>query len=352
MELIQNPLYREDLQKVAALPLPWEQLKGRSILISGATGMIGSFLVDLVMYQNTAIDLSCQIYAMGRNEAKAAARFAAYWSDPLFQFVNCDINQGLPQQLPGMDYIFHAASNTHPLAYATDPIGTVTTNIIGTYNLLEFAVQHSSRRFVFASTVEVYGENRGDTDAFSEDYCGYIDCNTLRAGYPESKRAGEALCQAYIRQKELDVVIPRLSRVYGATMLISDTKALSQFIKKGVAGEDIVLKSEGTQFFSYSYVADAVSGILYCLFHGQTGEAYNIADGASDITLRDLAAIIAKHAGRQVVFELPDAVEQAGYSKATKAILCSKKLQALGWNALYTIHDGLPRTIEILKELL
>lgn len=350
MELIQNPLYTEDLRKVASLDLPWEQLKDRSVLISGATGMIGSFLVDLLMHLNTQ-GLGCQVYALGRNDAKASARFSSCWNDPLFHFVSCDINRGLPQSLPGMDYIFHAASNTHPVAYATDPIGTVTTNIIGTYNLLEFAAEHRSSRFVFVSTVEVYGENRGDTDVFSEEYCGYIDCNTLRAGYPESKRAGEALCQAYIQQKELDVVIPRLSRVYGATMLMSDTKALSQFIKKGVAGEDIVLKSEGTQFFSYSYVADAVSGILYCLFCGKSGEAYNVSDTASDIALRDLAAIIANYVGKQVVFELPDAVEQAGYSKATKAILCSKKLQALGWKAQYTIQNGLPRTIEILKNI-
>lgn len=351
MELIQNPLYYEDLKKISALPLPWQNLKGSSILISGATGMIGSFLVDLIMYQNEMIGLGCHICALGRNESKAAARFHTHWSNPLFRFVCCDINQGLPQDLPRMDYVFHAASNTHPVAYATDPIGTVTTNIIGTYNLLEFAAQHKCKRFVFASTVEIYGENRGDTDSFSENYCGYIDCNTLRAGYPESKRAGEALCQAYIRQKGLDVVIPRLSRVYGATMLMSDTKALSQFIKKGIAGEDIVLKSEGTQFFSYTYVADAVSGILYCLFHGQSGEAYNISDTASDIALRDLAAIIAKHSGKQVVFELPDALEQAGYSKATKATLCNEKLKALGWNALYAIQDGLPRTIEILKNI-
>lgn len=350
MELIQNPLYTEDLRKVAALDLPWEQLRGRSVLISGATGMIGSFLVDLLMHLNTQ-GLGCHVYALGRNEAKAAARFRTCWNDPQFHFVGCDINQGLPRSLPRMDYILHAASNTHPVAYATDPIGTVTTNIIGTYNLLEFASEHRSSRVVFVSTVEVYGENRGDTDAFTEEYCGYIDCNTLRAGYPESKRAGEALCQAYIRQKELDVVIPRLSRVYGATMLMSDTKALSQFIKKGVAGEDIVLKSEGTQFFSYSYVADAVSGILYCLFCGKTGEAYNVADTASDIALRDLAAIIANYAGKQVVFELPDAVEQAGYSKATKAVLCSKKLQSLGWRAQYTIENGLPRTMEILKNI-
>ena len=197
----------------------------------------------------------------------------------------------------------------------------------------------------------MYGENRGDTDKFSEDYCGYIDCNTLRAGYPEGKRAGEALCQAYIRQKGLDIVIPRLSRTYGPTMLMSDTKAISQFIKKGCAEEDIVLKSEGTQFYSYSYVADAVTGILTCLFSGKCGEAYNIADDGSDISLRDLAAIVADYAGTKVVFDLPDETEKAGYSKATKATLDSSKLGSLGWSAAYDMKKGLTRTIDIIRTL-
>lgn len=350
MELFNNARYRQDLERVAALPLNWELLQDRSILISGATGMIGSFLVDLIGYKNLQDGLNCTLYALGRNTRKAQARFPNFWDYAWFRFICCDINSGIPLEAECVDYVLHAASNTHPVAYATDPIGTVTTNIIGTYNLLEYAASHHTRRFVFASTVEVYGENRGDKEYFSEDYCGYIDCNTLRAGYPESKRAGEALCQAFIRQKGLDVVIPRLSRVYGPTMLMSDTKALSQFIKNGLAGEDIVLKSAGTQFFSYSYVADAVSGILYCLCKGVCGEAYNIADRDSDITLRELAKIIAEQAGTQVVFEIPDAVESAGFSKATKAVLDSSKLQNLGWHALWNIQSGISQTVGILKE--
>lgn len=344
-----NPLYQKELQQ-AAKGFDWRFLQGRSILISGATGMIGSFLVDLVMYQNRLTGLDCTIYALGRSPEKAKARFAPYWADPLFHFAACDINRCVDVDANSIDYILHAASNTHPVAYATDPIGTVTTNIIGTYNLLEFAATHNTKRFLFASTVEVYGENRGDTEYFNEDYCGYIDCNTLRAGYPESKRAGEALCQAYIKQKGLDIVIPRLSRVYGPTMLMSDTKALSQFIKNSLAGEDIVLKSSGTQFFSYSYVADAVTGILYCLVNGQCGQAYNIADPASDITLRDLAQLIADQAGTQVVFQIPDAVESAGFSKATKAVLDSSKLKALGWQPQWDIRAGIYSTMAILKE--
>ncbi|MBQ8797319.1 MAG: NAD-dependent epimerase/dehydratase family protein [Oscillospiraceae bacterium] len=350
--MIRNQQYLQDLQK-AAVQLPdWQLLQDRSILISGATGMIGSFLVDLLMYQNNSIGLNCTVYALGRNEEKAQKRFAPYWDSPCFRFISCDINRSLDLDISRVDYILHAASNTHPVAYATDPIGTVATNIIGTHNLLEFAANHETKRFIFASTVEVYGENRGDTEYFAEDYCGYIDCNTLRAGYPESKRAGEALCQAYIKQKGLDVVIPRLSRVYGPTMLMSDTKALSQFIKNSLAGEDIVLKSAGTQFFSYSYVADAVTGILYCLMRGVCGEAYNVADPASDITLRDLAGLIAEQTGTKVIFQIPDAVESAGFSKATKAVLDSSKLRAMGWQPRWDIRAGIATTVKLLRNSL
>lgn len=349
MELYNRERYTDNLLRVSGIPVDWQKLCGASVMISGATGLIGSFLIDVLMLRNRNEGLNCRVVALGRSAEKAKYRFARYWEDPLFAFRECDIVENGFEGLPAADYIFHLASNTHPVAYATDPIGTITANIIGTRNLLEFGAASGVKRVVFASSVEIYGENRGDQDYFTEDYCGYIDCNTLRAGYPESKRAGEALCQAYIRQKGMDIVIPRLSRTYGPTMLMTDSKALSQFIRKGLAGEDIVLKSEGTQFFSYSYVGDAVAGLLYCLSYGACGEAYNIADADSDITLRDLAGLIAGIAGRKVVFELPDAVERAGYSKATKAVLCADKLKAFGWQAMWDIRSGLRDTMEILR---
>lgn len=352
MKLLDNKQYIDDLKYTASLDLPWEKLKNSFIMISGASGMIGSFLIDVLMFKNRNENLSCKVLALGRNEERAKKRFSSYWDHPDFQFVKGDINNGLNIDIDHVDYVFHAASNTHPVAYATDPIGTVTTNIIGTDNLLKFASEHDCKRFVFASSNEIYGENRGDTELFDEKYCGYIDCNTMRAGYPESKRAGEALCQAYISQKNMDVVIARFTRTYGPTMKMSDTKAISQFIKKGVAGEDIVLKSEGNQYYSYTYVSDAVGGLLAVLLKGKCGEAYNISDQRSDIRLKDLAEIIADYGGKKVVFELPDAVESAGYSKATKARLDSRKINTeLGWKARYDMKEGLQRTIDILKKL-
>ena len=350
MQIYSNDLYMEDVHYVKDLMLPWEKLLGKRIMLSGATGMIGSFIIDVILEKNLSDHLNCTVYAVSRYEEKAKARFDKYADDSHLKFIPCDVRFPFAQNdIETVDYILHLASNTHPIQYSTDPIGTITTNIIGLQNLLNFAVEHYTRRFLFASSNEIYGENRGDVELFEENYCGYINSNTLRAGYPESKRCGEALCQAYKAQKGLDVVIPRLTRSFGPTMLMSDTKAISQFIKKGIAGEDIVLKSAGTQYYSYTYVADAVAGLMTILLKGKNGEAYNIADEHGDIMLKDLAGLIASINDKKVVYEIPDAVEAAGYSMATKARLDGRKLQLLGWKPKYDIKSGMERTIQILK---
>ncbi len=348
MSLYNSKSYLDDINKIAKSNLPWNLLENKTIVLSGATGLLGSFFIDVLMKKAIA----CTVYALGRSKKKIESRFSNWLNDKRFIFVPYDAN--LPFDIKGIgtaDFVFHLASNTHPLQYATDPIGTITTNIIGLQHMLNFAVAHNTSRFVFASSVEIYGENRGDVKVFNEEYCGYIDSNTLRAGYPESKRCGEALCQAYRSQKGLDVVIARFARSYGPTMQMSDTKAISQFIRNGVAGQDIILKSAGTQNYSYTYMADAVYGLLTVVLKGENGNAYNIADDSSDITLKDLASVIANHVGKEVIFNLPDKTEAAGYSKATTALLDGSKLKSLGWKPFYRIEDGIQRTIDILREI-
>lgn len=349
--LYTNNQYTEDIEAITSMDFPWNKLENKSILISGSTGLLGSFFIDVLMRKNTD-GLNCKIYALNRTKEKALKRFSKWLSDEKLVFVCQDIN--IPLKIKNADivhYVFHFASNTHPVQYSTDPIETILTNIIGLKNMLDFAVAHNTERFVFASSNEIYGENRGDTELFDESYCGYIDSNTLRAGYPESKRCGEALCQAYRTQKKLDIVIPRFTRSYGPTILESDTKAISQFIKKGIAGKDIVLKSEGDQFYSYTYAADAVAGLFFILFAGEDGNTYNIADEQSDITLKDLAELIAEQCHKSVIFEVPDSVESSGYSKATKARLDGQKIMSLGWRPRYNIKSGICRTIAILKDI-
>lgn len=352
MNLYSNELYCKDVDVVGSINLPWSMLSNKSLLVSGASGLIGSFLIDVLLSKNINDDLNCTVYALGRDEDKLKARFSKYVHDKHLIFIKYNIQEPLIlNDLGKVDYVLHLASNTHPFLYSTDPIGTILTNVFGLKNMLDFAVEHNATRFAFASSNEMYGENRGDVEFFDEEYCGYINCNTLRAGYPESKRCGEALCQAYRTQNNLDVVIPRLTRTFGPTMSMSDTKAASQFIKKGVLGEDIILKSKGTQYFSYTYVADAVSGLLTVILKGESGEAYNIADESGDIMLKDFASIVAGISGKNVVYEIPDEIEAAGYSKATKARLDGSKLRDLGWKPQYSIKLGIERTISILKSI-
>ena len=350
MSHFRHPLYLEDVDAIASYPsIDWKKLHEKTILISGATGMIGSCLTDAVMQKNQKDSFRCKVIALGRSADKARKRFSAYWGNVYFQFIECDINEvsTLPKDIAA-DFVLHLASNTHPIAYSTDPIGTITANIIGTKNMLDMAHRGNASRFLFASSNEIYGENRGDRELFDESYCGYIDCNTLRAGYPESKRCGEALCQAYKKQEGLDVVIARLTRSFGPTLLPTDTKALSQFLRNGLNHEDIVLKSEGNQYFSYTYAADAVTGLLTVLTRGENGEAYNVADQNCDIRLKDLAAAIARISGTKVVFDLPSETERQGFSKATKARLDGSKLHKLGWATSYSIEEGLKRTLDCM----
>lgn len=345
-----HKLYQEDLVFLAEENLNWDRLRGKNILVTGATGLIGTFLIDAIMKRNELYQDAIMVYALSRNKEKLETKFGHYAEGQNLKIMVQDISKGFDPEGNGFDYVIHAASNTHPNEYSNDPVGTITTNVLGTYHLLEYVRQKENSRIVLLSSVEVYGENKGDVTSFGEDYCGYINCNTLRAGYPESKRLSEAMLQAYIGQHHVDGIAVRLSRTYGPTIEPDDSKAISQFIRKAVYGEDIVLKSDGKQMYSYCYVADIAGAILKCMTAGNCGEAYNAADNASDISLKEIAEYLAGITGRQVVYELPDENEKRGYSTATKALMDSEKIKKLGWDARYSIKEGLVRTVSILKD--
>ncbi|MBR2941763.1 MAG: NAD-dependent epimerase/dehydratase family protein [Clostridia bacterium] len=330
----------------------WDKLAGKKIVLSGGSGMILSYLIDVVMLHNRMTGDGISIVSTGRSTERFWKRFSC-WAGEKLQVVQWDVSEPAPESplFDCADYVIHGASTTHPRDYAAKPISTVMTNVMGASGMLEIAGRRQGSRFVLMSSVEIYGDNRTGHAAFAEADCGYINCNTLRAGYTEAKRVSEALCQAYRAERGQDAVILRIPRSYGPTLLETDSKALSQFMANALRGEDIVLKSEGMQLFSYAYVPDVVQGILYMLTRAQDGEAYNLADGGSDVRLRDLAGMIAACAGTKVVFDLPDAQERKGFSAAGVALMDSAKLRALGWQAQYDMERGVAQTMEILRRV-
>lgn len=343
-----HQLYQEDLVHTSALNIDWQLLEEKKILITGASGLVGTFLIDVLMYRIKHHLSNYTIYAAGRNKLKLSERFSEYESfSKNFKIIELDVNKAINSNV-NYDYIVHAASNTHPLEYAQDPVGSITTNLWGAYHLLQYGISHNLKRFIYLSSVEIYGEALSSDDIFDESYCGYIDCNTVRAGYPESKRVGESLCQSFAEKYGIEVVIARLSRLFGPTICPDDSKALSQFLHRAINGEDITLKSTGTQRYSYTYIADAVAALLYIWLHGKNREAYNIANANESIMLKDIAENIAKNVGTKVIYDIPSKQEQTGFSKVSTAIMDVSKLQQLGWKNRFSLLEGIQRNIKIL----
>lgn len=335
-----HPLYQEDLRYILSTK-GIEILRGKSILITGATGLLGVNLIDALMLMGDVM-----VYAVGRSKEKATSRLGEYYDNPNFVFIEQDACQPLPDDLK-VDFIIPGASNTHPLAYSLFPIETIMINIKGAEYALLLA-ERCGATVLYLSTVEVYGNSIGQ-DVFTEDYTGKLNLATSRACYTESKRVSEAMCQSYIAEKGVKVKIIRLSRIFGPTMLESDSKASSQFIKKAIAGEDIVLKSKGEQFFSYTYVSDAVAAMLYVMINGENGVAYNVANEKCNVHLKDFAQMCAECNDKDVVFDIPSETEQRGFSIAMQAILDNSKLKSIGFEPKYDMKDAVRRTVEVLK---
>lgn len=321
-----------------------EDLRNKSLLITGASGLICSTFIDILMHYNLQ-GARVRIYAMNRNEEYAYKCFKAYWENPLFTFICHDVIEPLSFDVP-LDYIIHGAGNASPKRYATDPVGTMKSNLWGVANLLELA-KVKKARLLYISSGEVYGE--GDGTDFAEVDSGYVDCLNPRACYPTSKRASETLCVSYKKQYKVDVVIARPCHVYGANIQ-RDDRAFAQFLQKVKAGEDVVLKSEGQQIRSYCYVKDCASALLYILLKGVSGEAYNIANRESVVSIKELAEMVANFGNVHIVFDIPSNEESKGFSVVTKAVLDSSKLRRLGWNPAYTLEEGIRQTINILRD--
>ena len=343
--------YTEELQRyVADNEEVFKGLSGARVFISGAAGLIGSYVIDLLIASNCLLNTGVMAYAVDKNGALLEQRFPDTYADTVRRLVldvNVDDFTGVKA-----DYVIHAASNTSPIDYATKPVDTIQTNVIGTDRLIQFALSVGAKRFLFCSSVEAYGANNGDVDKFTETYSGYVDCNTLRAGYPSAKRVSEALCNAYMAQyMDFDFVTARIGRIYGPTVIEGDAKAPSQFINNAVEGQPIVMKSDGMQQYSYGYVGDCAMALLFILLKGEKGQAYNVADPGSCVLLRDFAQAAAKAGHTETTFVVPTAVEAAGYSKITKATMDTTKLESLGWRAMYAMQQGVDRTVAYLKEI-
>ncbi len=347
MNRLASRIYQQDLRTTLAHCIGIDKLKNSSILITGATGTICSYLVDTLLAYNAEQKANITIYATSRNVSKLASCFTSQTQQ--LKFIEFDITKPLCFDVP-VDYIIHAAGNAYPASFVADPVGTIMGNIIGTYHLLEYTRTHATKRFLYVSSGEVYGCATIPNATFSETFSGPVDSLSFRSCYPNSKRTTETLCASYIHQYGIDCVIARPCHTYGPGITPSDNRANAQFFTRALAQQDIVLKSVGSQVRSYCYVGDCVSALLTVLSQGKQGEAYNIANPQGIVSIANFAHAVAAAAYRKVVFELPTNMDKLNQSPIPQQVLDNHKLIDLGWKGSFSLEKGIQHTLAILQD--
>jgi nucleoside-diphosphate-sugar epimerase len=343
-----SPVYINDLQQAYEASVGFEQLQNKRVLITGASGLIGSFLVDLLVWANRERHMQIGIYALGRSRVHMEECFK-YAKDEV-QLIEQDVSK--VWNIPfAVDMIIHAAGSGHPAAFQSDPTGTMITHWNGTQYMLEYARACGTERVLYVSTGEIYGQMPTDCRSFCENENGYLDFMQPRSCYPASKRAAETLCAAYYKQYGVPVVVARPSHIYGANFTKADNRATAQFLRKALRGEPIVLNSAGNQLRSYTYIADCASAIWTLLVGGCPGEAYNIANSSSVVTIAGFAKLLAEAAGCDVTFQNPDDHQRSMQSPISFQVLDSRKLEMLGWRGRYSIDEGILNMLEVGKSM-
>lgn len=336
--------YISDFDSLAdALDL--KKLRGRTVFVTGACGLIGSCLADAVLHLSRAQDLGTRVLLGARDIGRLVDRFR-YWEGSYMPVVYDAMSYELPDE--PVDFVFHCASNAHPGAYASRPVETAMTNVLGTYSLLSKLARDGRGRMVYVSSSEVYGR-RASAEPYREGDCFPVESLDSRSCYPVSKRLAENLCASFAAEYGVDSVIVRPGHVFGPTQTPRDDRAHAQFAREAAAGRPVVMKSAGTQFRSYCYVADCASAMLHVALSGEQGEAYNIANPDSDCTIAELARVMADAGGVGLVRAEATAEEKRGYARMDNSALDSTKLRALGWRGSFSLERGAVRTIELLR---
>ena len=340
--------YWNDVTKVTTRIPNLNHLHNHSILITGATGMICSAVVDLLHWMNCHLDANINIILAGRSEERTRKRFPFMEGNEYLSFVPYDATSSEKINIKA-DYIIHGASNADPASFTKQPVETMLANIVGLNVLLQSAVENDSKRVLLISSSEVYGRKEERRPYEESDY-GYVDILNPRASYPSSKRAAETLCAAYKEEHGLDFVIIRPGHIYGPTITKTDSRASAQFTRNAKTGKDIVMKSAGTQLRSYCYTLDCASAILTALLNGNNGEAYNISSKGIVCSIRDIAEALACAGNVKVVFENASEQEKKGFNLMDNSSLDGTKLESLGWRPLFDITTGTEKTLSYYEE--
>lgn len=346
MFLYDKEVVRQDMDELVSREyVPYEMLRDKTVLVTGATGMLAYYFTMALMHLNLTKDYNIKVVALVRNAKKAEAKFAGFLSHPCFEILSQDVCA--PINYDGdIDYIFHAAGACSPYFIKHDPTGIISANTTGTVNVLELAKEKKVTNVIYPSTREIYGKVEG-VEFIKETDMGVFDPLEARSCYPESKRIAETILRSYNVQFGVPFTVLRIAHSYGPGMIIeSDGRVMSDFISDAVNSRDIILKSEGLALRAFCYVTDAVAAIFLAMLKGECCEAYNLANETEPTPIRDVAQMLTELFPERNIKVIFDIAQNSGaYCNYARVGLDTGKLEALGWKPEVKLRDGLRRTV-------
>lgn len=341
----ENSVILSDLNNIVSNFPFWDFFYNQKVLVTGGNGLIASYLVRSLLYANYILSLNLQVTCLIRSRNSDLFRLNPWIEDPSLHLVYGEVESYPLQSLQEQSIIVHAASGASPKLYKTDPIGIILPNTVGTSILCKQASKWRSKRFLFFSTGEVYGINHNPF--FSEEDYGFINPTESRSCYAESKRCGESICVAYSNQLDLHATIARIFHTYGPQMKLDDGRVFADFIRDSLKGDQITLTSRGESLRCFCYLADATIGFLYLIVKGSPANAFNLANPAAEISIRDLALLISNLSDPplRVVFDSTK-LSQSNYlpSQVPRSLPSINKINSIGWSPTTSLQDGFSRT--------
>lgn len=339
-----NKILNEDIEMIIN-SFDFEILYNKNILFTGATGLIGSVFIRMIIKLNEIKNSKIKLILVVRDTESAEILFG---KNEYIEYIESSVENFVPMNLK-IDYIIHGASPTKSKYFIEHPVETLDTTILGTKNFLEQARISKVKSFVFLSSMEMYGTlNSSDV---KENDLGYINNLNVRSSYSEGKRIGELYAYSYFEEYGVPIKIARVSQTFGAGISKNENRVYKVFADAVLNGQDIILKSSGTTQINFSYTTDTILGILYILLEGKNGEAYNIVSDKINMTILDSAKWLAEEYTNGKIKVIVDiSNENEGFAPDNKMILNNEKLKNLGWKPKYNIKEGYIRLLKYLKE--
>jgi UDP-glucuronate decarboxylase len=340
-----SEIINSDMKYIFEQEIKWNSFEGKTILITGANGILGYYIVRVFMYLNDCFfNRRCKILALCRSEERAKDKFRDLIFRDDLEIMVQDVCQEI-KYCCKINYIIHAASQASPKYYGKDPVGTLNANVFGTNNVLKLASEKNAESVLFISSGEVYGEVGNDKIPTKETDYGYIDPTNFRSCYSESKRLGETMCVSWNKQFEVPVKIVRPFHTYGPGILRTDGRVFSDFIFNIIDGEDIILKSDGKATRAFCYISDATRGFFTVLLNGKNGEAYNVGNNFAEVSILELAEILIGLFPEKKLKINPQPDNEYIKSQIVRNCPDINKISEIGWNPKISIEEGFRRTI-------